>query len=113
MQVTGIGRKDIEDILHELKEGLEVLYGDRLVSVILYGSYARGEATADSDIDVAVVLKGEVAPGMEIDRMLDVTTDLSLEYNTLVGVIPVSVDALEKRNSPLLMNLRREGIACE
>ena len=44
MPDTGLGRKDIEEILRELKAGLRDLYGERLVSVILYGSYARGEA---------------------------------------------------------------------
>lgn len=97
--------------MHELKEELAALYGERLVSVILYGSYARGEATEDSDIDVVVVLKGEVAPGREIDRMLDVLMDLDMKYNTLTAVCPVSVDAMQNANYPLLMNVRREGMS--
>ena len=83
-----LGRKDIEGILHELKAGLRDLYGDRLVSVILYGSYARGEATEDSDIDVAVVLKGEFAPGREIDRMLGRDIPVYTGYSVFVTVNP-------------------------
>ena len=95
----------------ELRSELERLYGSRLQQVILYGSYARGEATHDSDIDVAVVLDGDVKPGREIDRMMDVITDLNLAYSTLISVYPVSTKDFHSRNSPLLINLRKEGIA--
>jgi predicted nucleotidyltransferase len=92
---------------HKLRE----LYGERLRGVILYGSYARGTQTQQSDIDVAVVLDGDVKPGLEIDRMIDVVTDLNLEYDTLISVYPVSASDYHSRRSPLLINLRREGIA--
>jgi predicted nucleotidyltransferase len=59
-------------LLQELKSKLQELYGDRLFSVLLYGSVARGEANADSDIDVLVVLKEQVLPVQEIRRMADI-----------------------------------------
>lgn len=59
-------------LLQELKSKLQELYGDRLFSVLLYGSVARGEANADSDIDVLVVLKERVLPVQEIRRMADI-----------------------------------------
>lgn len=31
---------------------------DRIVDIILFGSYAKGTATEKSDIDIAIVLKG-------------------------------------------------------
>jgi len=37
---------------------LEQRFGDRLVAVRIFGSYARGDAEDDSDIDVAVVVRG-------------------------------------------------------
>ena len=110
MPNTKLGQRDIEDILSELRNGLQGIYRDRFVSLILYGSYARAEAGEGSDIDVAVVLKGEVAPGREIDNMLDLITDLNLKYNTLISVYPVSEVALHSVRSPLLLNIQREGI---
>jgi predicted nucleotidyltransferase len=70
----------LEEILAQLRAGLEVLYGSRLVHLILYGSQARGEATAESDIDVLVVLQGSVEPGAEIARVGYLTASLSLQY---------------------------------
>jgi len=95
----------------KLRSELERLYGKRLKQLVLYGSYARGTQTPDSDIDVAVILEGEVRPGREIDRMIDTITDLNLEFASLISVVPVSEADYSNRHSPLLNNLRREGIA--
>ena len=104
------GIRDIENILHELKKELENLYGKRLKKLILYGSHARAEAWKDSDIDVVVLLDGEVLPGKEIDRMIDIITDLNLKYNVLLSVYPASEESLQKVKSPLLLNIQREGV---
>jgi len=53
----------LDEILREFRKAVAKLYGRRLKNVILYGSWARGEATEDSDIDLLVVLRGRVAPG--------------------------------------------------
>ena len=102
---------EIEPILKEFREGAEKLYGKRLKSIILYGSYARGQANDEhSDIDLAVVLAGAVDPCEEIDRMADIFTDLNLEHNVLIAVYPVSESNFDKIESPFLINVRREGI---
>ena len=100
----------VAKVLDELKTKLSRIYGDRLKKVILYGSWARGDATDDSDIDLLVVLEGDVSPGREIERMIDAVTDVLLDHSELVSVYPVSEDDYERVNSPLLMNARREGI---
>lgn len=97
-------------ILKEFKAELEKLYGRRLKNIVLYGSWARGEATEDSDIDMAVVLEGDIKPGKEIDRMIDIITDINLKYGVLLSIYPVAeIDYLNLK-SPLLMNVRREGV---
>lgn len=101
----------IEPILKEFKQKITELYGQRLKKVVLYGSYARGQANDEhSDIDLAVVLEGTVEPCREIDRMIDIITDINLDYDVLLSVYPVSEDDYRSVNSPLLLNVRREGI---
>ncbi|MEG4505403.1 nucleotidyltransferase domain-containing protein [Microcoleus sp. F6_B4] len=53
----------LKNILMQLRSHFEQLYGDRLTQMVLYGSQARGDARPDSDIDILVVLKGQVNPG--------------------------------------------------
>jgi predicted nucleotidyltransferase len=101
----------IEHIVKEFKRHIAELYGRRLKKVVLYGSYARGHANDEhSDIDLAVVLAGPVDPCEEIDRMADIFTDLNLQYNVLIAVYPVSESNFENIESPLLINVRKEGI---
>ncbi len=98
-------------LLNDLRLRLDQRYGDRLVQLVLFGSQARGEATLDSDVDVLVVLRGAVPhPGLEIDRMMDIVYDLTLQYEQTLSVLPVSEKDFLTRQSPLLMNIRREGL---
>jgi predicted nucleotidyltransferase len=43
---------------------------------VLFGSYARGTATTDSDVDVAVAFEEDCSPSERLDRRIDLTTDL-------------------------------------
>jgi len=101
---------EISKILSEFKGEIRKIYNRRLKNVILYGSWARGRATKESDIDIVIVLKGKVIPGKEIDRMIDIITEINLKYGVLISVYPVSNKDFDNLNSPLLINVHREGV---
>jgi predicted nucleotidyltransferase len=103
--------KELAEILQRLKTCLREIYGDRLVKLVLFGSQARGEAAKDSDIDVLVVLKGDVNLGEEIKKTSDVVAKLSLEYDRVISRLFIDESRFNSYNSPLLQNIRREGIA--
>jgi predicted nucleotidyltransferase len=48
----------LADDLRRYVEVLDRHLGDRLVSVVLFGSWARGTANGESDVDVLVVVRG-------------------------------------------------------
>jgi len=101
---------EIKKILREFRREIEKLYNNRLKGTILYGSWARGVATDGSDIDLLIILKGKVYPGKEIDRMIDIITDINLKYDILISVYPVSEENFSTVQSPLLINVRKEGV---
>ena len=55
-----------KEAIEEFKKEIKKLYGNRLKHIILYGSYARGSATEDSDIDLLIVLEGKTKPGKKL-----------------------------------------------
>jgi predicted nucleotidyltransferase len=103
-------RERLRIILDDLHRRLEGTYGDRFVKLVLFGSHARGDADPESDIDVLVVLRDEVEAAAEIERTIGDVVDLSSDYDTLVGCVFVSQDEYQQRNSPFLLNVRREGV---
>jgi predicted nucleotidyltransferase len=104
-------RAKISRMLQELRTGLESIYGPRLASVILLGSQARGDAAPASDIDVLVVLDGNVEPGKEIARTGRTVAALSLKFELVISCIFISAERYSREQTPLLLNIRNEGVA--
>ncbi|NBC16661.1 MAG: nucleotidyltransferase domain-containing protein [Bacteroidetes bacterium] len=100
----------VQTALKALHQALQALYGDRLVRIVLYGSHARGEATPDSDVDVMVILRGSVQPLRELRRMSAIATDLSLEHELLISLLPISETTVEAGELPLLREIQAEGV---
>lgn len=100
----------IRQILAELRRRFEAHYGRRLAKMIVYGSHARGDAEPGSDIDLLVVLDGPVSPSDEIARTIEDVAGLSLEHDEVISCVFVSREHFEFRQSPLLINVRREGV---
>jgi uncharacterized protein len=98
-------------ILEQLKQHLKQYYGDRFKHLILFGSQARNEATSDSDIDVMLVIEGIEQTSAPYDRISQFIADLCLEHDVLISCVMISNDIFQTRNTPLLLNVRREGIA--
>jgi uncharacterized protein len=101
----------VNDILGELRRRFERLYGQSMKKMVLYGSYARDDAVEGSDIDVLVVLSGRVSPCEEIERTGDIVAEISLDHDVVISCYFVSEDEYAERRSPLMMNIRREGVS--
>lgn len=99
---------------------LKQQYGDRLVSVVLYGSVARGTARATSDLDLLLIIQGLPDPyGERIDGLVPVLMTLRKqpEYVALVaeGLLPspsvVMLTPEEASHNRLLyLDMIEEGI---
>lgn len=87
------------------------IYGSYLYTVILYGSYARGEQTDESDIDIAVILKDGNTESMH-DSMLDIVVDYELDLGHTLSVVPIEYDNYQewRKVLPFYKNIDKEGI---
>ncbi|AAK41698.1 nucleotidyltransferase domain-containing protein [Saccharolobus solfataricus] len=89
----------------EIVEAFLKVYGDNLVSIVLFGSYARGDQRKDSDIDLLIVLdkiedRYEVFKKFfEVEKILDLTVYKELRqkgYNPYVSPIFLDVEKATK-----------------
>ncbi|MBQ1292083.1 MAG: nucleotidyltransferase domain-containing protein [Lachnospiraceae bacterium] len=87
------------------------IYGPAIDSVILYGSYARGDQTAESDIDIAVLINDGGTEKMH-DQMLSLVVDYELELEVTLSVVSVDYKNYSewKHLLPFYKNIEKEGI---
>jgi|SRR6185436_15774882 len=100
----------LTDVVAQLKEGLQELYGERFRGLLLFGSYARGEADEGSDVDLLLLLDGTVETAREIVRSSDVCWPLSLANDIVLSVMPVSFQAYQTADTIFFHNVRAEAV---
>jgi UTP:GlnB (protein PII) uridylyltransferase len=101
---------DLAEVIAELRQGLERLYGRRFRDLLLYGSYARGDQREGSDVDLLVLLDGPVDTGQEILRIEPIAWPLSLNSGIVLSVMPVSYEAYQKGETSFLRVIRKDAM---
>lgn len=71
-------QEKISNILQKYRSEMSKIFGESLVEVIVYGSYARGDFTVDSDIDIMILTKLD---GKELERYEDMVSDKTYDFN--------------------------------
>ncbi len=93
-----------EQAIKEFVDALKSKYKGRVKKIILFGSYARGDYTEESDIDILIV--GEV----DFDYVIDLCTKLLLKYGVVINAIVESEEQFNKRiNWSFHRNVLEEG----
>jgi predicted nucleotidyltransferase len=100
-----------QQIAIEYRDHLRAVLGDELDFVVLYGSHARGDATAESDIDVLCVMKRPFNYGELILETSETSAAVSLKYDVVISTAFAARRDFDTRNTPFLMNVRREAVA--
>ncbi|MFZ6026961.1 MAG: nucleotidyltransferase domain-containing protein [Chloroflexota bacterium] len=101
----------VEDALRDLRAALRQVYGRKAPRVVLYGSYARGEADDTSDVDVLLLYPDRIVVGEEIQRLGAILADLNLRYQVLISILPVSQSDWKTAQNAFWNNIRREGVS--
>lgn len=89
--------KEIDHIVSKIKEI------DGTISVILYGSYSRGDFDEGSDVDLLVVFKDK----RELNKGLEEVYKITAKSHLFFQVIGLTLDEL--KNSPLQESVLRNG----
>lgn len=101
--------EEINSIVGEIKEYLIEIYKDKIKQVIIYGSFARNEATKESDIDVLVVISDELDSFKVRESLSEFLFEILLEKGELISLIAIPESIFKTYNSPFLLNVKEEG----
>lgn len=100
-----------DDMREELVRGLKGILKKNMTMIILYGSTARNEATDESDIDIAIIVKNQMDDETK-RRFVSWTADMDIRYEKVFSIIDIQESNMEKWGSvlPFYQNVRKEGI---
>ena len=100
-------------LLEQYTEILKGIYGKHLKVVILYGSYARGDYRADSDIDIMILLDLSDMDIKEYRHELSGETfDFNMDHDLDIKPIAKSQEHFQKWVDvyPFYANVEIEGV---
>ena len=109
----GCTERKLEGVIHDIVAAYREVFGGRIEQILLYGSYARGDADGDSDIDIAAIVHGDRQELQEkLKKVWDVSSDLELNYGVIISptVIPYDEFMAYKEDLPYYRNISEEGI---
>jgi len=107
--MSQVSKTNVKNGILAFKNLVHQLYGEDLERVILFGSQARGDAKEDSDVDILIVTQKHLS----LDRrkkLIAFISDLAINHNILINFMEMSPQRFNSERSPLLLNIRREGI---
>lgn len=104
---------ELNNILREIRKIYENVYGDKLVKVVLYGSYARGDFDSESDIDVAGIVREDRLKLQQLQKLVrKKSIDIDLSYGIYISpkAIPYNEFIKYKSSLSFYRNIIEEGV---
>ena len=105
---------DIDEITKEVVDAVLELLKDKVYKIVLYGSYARGDFTIGSDIDIMILVKSSKEEVSSYNTMISkIASRLSLKNDIDISLIIRDRETYEHRLRilPFYQNVEGEGIA--
>jgi uncharacterized protein len=105
-----MNRQTIQPLLLQLRLDLQQHYGARLAGSYLFGSFARGDARPDSDVDILVVLTDDtVVAFQELNALNPMLYQLELAYEKAIGLMATSVNEFKADRNPFYRLLKQSA----
>jgi uncharacterized protein len=97
-------------ILTYFQQELLKVYPDKLLSMIVFGSYARGDFHADSDVDILLLFDTTFQHLSKNDVIFDLIVDLMIEKKIVITPLATKKMLFDTQKTPLYLNIKKEGI---
>ena len=103
----------ISNIIQDFAKNVRKILGNSLDSVIVYGSYVRGDYSELSDIDVMLLVSlGEEEIKEISDQISDLAFDFMMKYGVDISPVITNIEHFNYwvDNLPYYRNVRDEGV---
>ncbi len=95
----------VDEVLREIARRLKSNFKDNLQAIILYGSWAKGRAREDSDIDLLIIFEEDTSEFRK--RTHEVIRDL--DCGKEISIVVTSEKDFEQEKLPLFTAVKKEG----
>jgi predicted nucleotidyltransferase len=102
---------ETDKVLKELRHRMDSELGDRLVKIVIFGSRARGDFGAESDTDIAIIVRG-LSRELKY-QILDTIAEIEMKFIVPLSVIVFSeneFERLKKRERKIALDIEKEGV---
>ena len=103
----------LAEITKDVVKTAAEIFGSRLSSVILYGSYARGDYDDESDIDIMIIADISTSEISKYSKMLtSYSVDVDLRENVVLSLMLQDKSTFDKYKNtyPFYRNVEAEGV---
>ena len=100
-----------EEMIHDLVYGMREIFAQNISQIILYGSVARNEETAESDIDIAIIIDGVQVSAIR-ERFIEWNSEMDMKYNRVFSIVDIEKSQMDKWGNvlPFYKNIKEEGV---
>ena len=103
----------MKDVLLSIYKNIHEIIGEPLQEVILFGSYARGDYDAESDIDIAVIIDMDRESLKKYqNKLIHMASEYSLNEDALLSICCIPSKEFEEYRDalPFYRNIYSEGV---
>lgn len=107
------GREQISIITNEIVDEVIQLLQDKVYKIVLYGSYARGDFTKESDIDILILLDCDKEQVLQFRKQISrLSSRIGLRNDIEISLLLRDKETFERGKNilPFYRNINREGV---
>lgn len=106
-------QSEIQGFIRNLNQGISMLFPKENIEIILFGSYARNEATSDSDLDVLILVDSPRNVIADKNWQIgELAAEILLEYGVVVSPIVENREFFIRNLAvlPFFQVINKEGV---